>query len=263
MSTRTGGTLGDISQTDRAAAVELPVDALPAKQRRAYLMVEAWLRANSGKSVATFFKAHRGDKRIDFSDATYYIAKKRMEQANGGWSSRDMIRPGDKILKSVARDEIGNEYVMRPAIKPPVRTDEAAKPEVSPTPAWLTPEVRARQIERTAADLRFEVDPAAVAAAIAGEEGGIGERSEEGIGERSADHAKEAPPPTAPPLREATRRRLAAAPVDRDAPPHVTAFAKLHAILEPLTAVHQARAIRAVMAILGLDGVEDPAPATE
>lgn len=93
-----GGTLGDASQTDRAAAVELPTGTASAEERRVYLEVETWLRNNPGQGLRQAFGP------LKINPAVYYRARKRMED-RGTFSKGDLLRPESPIVKNMKKQE--------------------------------------------------------------------------------------------------------------------------------------------------------------
>lgn len=111
MPVRSGGTLGDISQVERADPETLPGGAPSAKVARNYQAVEAVLRANPGMSQKD------ACARAGVATSTYDYAKKKMECSSGyscgGGVKRDMIRPGDAILKAEQRRASAEEDTRR------------------------------------------------------------------------------------------------------------------------------------------------------
>jgi len=145
-SIRIDGTLGDCSVTDRAAAIEPSLHNLTAAERRAWIDINNWIRLNPGCSVEQ--AATVTGSCLD----VFYEAKKKAQASNGealshkSFSSRDMIRPGDSILKKAGYAPQAEKKRRGPKPRPrPVEDSSGEKPKRG-RPPKVRPEVKPDQL---------------------------------------------------------------------------------------------------------------------
>ena len=143
---RIDGTLGDCSVTDRAEVSEPALHNLTAAERRAWIDVNDWIRRHPGCSIEKAVAA------TGLSLCVFNEAKKKAQASNGealshkSFSSRDMIRPGDSILKKAGYVSPTEKKRRGPKPRPrPVEGSSEEKPKRRGRPPKVRPEMKLDQ----------------------------------------------------------------------------------------------------------------------